>query len=399
LQDGSGAILATGTPATNLTSVVQNFVAPATGTYYARVFGTGNSAYSLVVTKGAAFDTRSNGTLATAQTVTGTQGGLESIVPGAVVPNVVVPSSAANTETSGGTAIPFSLSPSSLPSMRYQQIYAASEFGAGGIINAIRFRRYYGQGPFTSTVMNISISLGYAATTVATASPAFANNIGPGGSVNVYSGSLVLSSTAAGSTPQAFDVVINLMHNFKYNPAQGNLLLDISLFNAPGSGFYLAATPPGTQTTTTSIVAADVNAPLGTVGYSSASPGPYGLVTRFDFVPPSQPEWYKVTLSGNQTALQVETSTPLAGPNQPLNGLSPQIQLFNSAGTLIANGSLLADGRNQSLLATGLTAGSAYYIEITSANSTTGEYFLGVTPLGTLTPNSLTKRVPKRITS
>ena len=94
-------------------------------------------------------------------------------------------------------------------------------------------------------------------------------------------------------------------------------------------------------------------------------------------------DWYKVTLSATQNALEVETRTPLGGPVQPVNANYPSIQLYNASNTLLASGSLLADGRNQSLLTTGLTPGATYYISVTSANSTAGEYFLGVSPLQT----------------
>ena len=113
-------------------------------------------------------------------------------------------------------------------------------------------------------MLSIRISFAYRATTVAGASPVFANNIGTGGLVNVYNGTLVLSSTAATSSPQAFDIIINLMHNFTYNPALGNLLLDISVFNSPSGNFFLEAT--GTDTTTTRILSDDVKCAPGDRG-------------------------------------------------------------------------------------------------------------------------------------
>src|SRR5262249_4393792 len=66
LQNSSGSIVAAGVPAANLAAVINNFVAPTTGVYYARVFGAGSTNYNLVVTRDAAFDTESNDTFATA---------------------------------------------------------------------------------------------------------------------------------------------------------------------------------------------------------------------------------------------------------------------------------------------------------------------------------------------
>ena len=50
---------------------------------------------------------------------------------------------------------------------------------------------------------------------------------------------------------------------------------------------------------------------------------------------------------------------------------------------MIGTGTTLPDGRNQTLLATGLTPGAVYYVEVTTANNNAGEYFAGITPLQT----------------
>jgi hypothetical protein len=59
LYDANQNLLAQGVSAANLAQVINNFVAPATGTYYIRVSGSG-SAYNLVVTRNADFDTEPN---------------------------------------------------------------------------------------------------------------------------------------------------------------------------------------------------------------------------------------------------------------------------------------------------------------------------------------------------
>jgi len=71
LEDGSGNALAVGVGgATNVTQVINRYQAPSAATYYAVVTGDAGVAYSLVVTRGADFDTEPNDTLATAQPVT-----------------------------------------------------------------------------------------------------------------------------------------------------------------------------------------------------------------------------------------------------------------------------------------------------------------------------------------
>ncbi|MEX0936905.1 MAG: Ig-like domain-containing protein [Pirellulales bacterium] len=59
LYDGDSNLLATAVSADNVDFVIYDFVAPEAGTYYARVAG-GNSDYSVLVTRGTAFDTEPN---------------------------------------------------------------------------------------------------------------------------------------------------------------------------------------------------------------------------------------------------------------------------------------------------------------------------------------------------
>jgi hypothetical protein len=69
LVNAAGNILATSHTAGNVRDIISDFIAPATGTYYAVVGGTGTGAYNLVVTRNGEFDTEPNSTPATAQDV------------------------------------------------------------------------------------------------------------------------------------------------------------------------------------------------------------------------------------------------------------------------------------------------------------------------------------------
>src|SRR5262249_1558640 len=82
------------------------------------------------------------------------------------------------------------------------------------------------------------------------------------------------------------------------------------------------------------------------------------------------------------------------GPGEFVNTLDPHIELYDAAGNLIASGSTLADGRNETIRATGLTPGATYYVRVTTENNTTGEYVLGVTPLRTPTITSTVDDAP-----
>jgi len=70
LQNASGATLALGAvDATNVSSVITDFTAPAAGTYYAMVSGAGGQTYTLLATRNAEFDTEPNDSPLNAQDV------------------------------------------------------------------------------------------------------------------------------------------------------------------------------------------------------------------------------------------------------------------------------------------------------------------------------------------
>ena len=70
----------------NVSSAINNFVAPSAGTYYAVVTGPSGASYSLVVNRGADFDTEVNGSFATAQNISGTSGVLGDILASPATP-------------------------------------------------------------------------------------------------------------------------------------------------------------------------------------------------------------------------------------------------------------------------------------------------------------------------
>ena len=92
---------------------------------------------------------------------------------------------------------------------------------------------------------------------------------------------------------------------------------------------------------------------------------------------------YEVQMNGG-TVLQPSTTTPGDGSGQPQNVLDPQVQVFNSAGTLIAaDDNSATDGRNAQLsYAVPAGSGGTYYIEVSSspltAPPTVGDYVLTV---------------------
>lgn len=142
----------------------------------------------------------------------------------------VVPSNAVYNAT------PFGSGTLSGSNLREQDVYASSQFLPFPMfITAITFQpdSYYGKA-FSTTIQNIQIYMSTTAATPDALSATFAANVGPN-PVNVLSGPVSVSSTFTGPAggPKNFDIVLPLSTPFFYNPAAGNLLVDIQ--NTSGS--------------------------------------------------------------------------------------------------------------------------------------------------------------------
>jgi hypothetical protein len=121
--------------------------------------------------------------------------------------------------------------------VRYQQIYAASEFSNatnGGWIYQLNFRddserpydTYVG---FNATLTNVEIRLSTTSRTPDGLSPVFSENVGIDQTL-VFSNFLAMSSAwQAFQQPQPWDIEVQLSTAFWYNPAAGNLLMDLQI--------------------------------------------------------------------------------------------------------------------------------------------------------------------------
>lgn len=166
---------------------------------------------------------------------------------GGTVPaaTVVVPNSQATLEGDGANAFPFNISGGIIPvtSMRYQQVFQSSEFSAFGgpsLITRIAFRpdAIFGNA-FSSTLSSIRIDLSTTRVAPDALNPAFASNVGADGRT-VYDAPLPLSSAPTGlaGAPKNFDIIINLTTPFLYDPAAGNLLLDVRNFGGGSTTYF-----------------------------------------------------------------------------------------------------------------------------------------------------------------
>jgi Immunoglobulin I-set domain len=184
---------------------------------------------------------------------------------------LIVPNSLATVEGDSGNSYPFNIGTNS--TMRYQQVYAASQFGAlppgGTNLIGIAFRLDAGWPPFSSTLPAVQINLSITTKAPDGLSTTFANNVGADDTV-VFSGPLSLSSSGSGS-PAPFDIVILFSTQFFYNPDRGNLLLDVRNF---GGGSI-------SQPDATSVTGDSVSRVYGPVATSTGGADTAGLVTEF----------------------------------------------------------------------------------------------------------------------
>ena len=373
LLNSGGFVVASGVSADNVDSVINNFVAPSAGTYYARVSSGASATYDLVVTRNGAFDTEFNNSFGTAQPLDGNKGALGGIVASGVYQ---------------GSAVPFDFEDISgtgtvIAALTNQDDAAAS------IPIGFNFTFYGANNSNVFVSSNGLLSFGAANTdftnTDLTASPtqaviaAFFDDLHTGGG---QAGSNVFFQVSGAGADQHLTVQWNQVRFFSGGTAGDTLTFEAQLFADGRIRFNYQDLVSGT--------AAGNNGASASVGIKDAgTQGTRRLLLAFNngpnaFVGTGQStlisqltsdDWYSVVLGLGQTAISLETSTPADGPGEFVNTLNPHIELYNPANVLIGGGVSLADGRNESLVANGLAPGT-YRVRISSENLTSGEYFL-----------------------
>jgi len=144
----------------------------------------------------------------------------------------VVPDQAIDSDGNRATTTPFGASSECADGFRYQQVIEGDRVG-GGRISAIAFRLDASEpgdvGPLTFP--GSMVRLASTAASPTTISSVFDNNLGADTTV-VFTGDLVASATAGGS-PTAFDFEIPIEAPFDFDPADGNLLIELTAENCP----------------------------------------------------------------------------------------------------------------------------------------------------------------------
>ena len=198
-----------------------------------------------------------------------------------------VPNAQANAEGNSSASDPFGSS-----SFRFQQVFSASQFGTTPfLINNIAFRiDGASTGPVGWSFGGSTIQFSTTTRTPDSLSPVFADNIGSD-VTTVRNGAIPIGgSFQSGVSPQPFGSGISTAP-FLYNPAQGNLLLDIrgrsGLTLFPGS-------LDGESTIGDSVSWVFANSELPASGTANS----FGLITRFDVTVLPEPGTWMLGLLG-----------------------------------------------------------------------------------------------------
>jgi hypothetical protein len=213
----------------------------------------------------------------------------------ALAATIVSPSAQTSVEGNGNNAFPFNIGELTELSQRYEQVYSATQFGSGPLlITGLAFRPDATFGAaFSTTLSNVSIFLMTTTNAPDALSPTFANNEGADKTL-VHSGPLSLSSADTGPAggPRAFDIVINLTTPFVYNPASGNLLLEVQNFGGGTTTQFDAQATLGDPVSR--VFTTDSNGANDASGITDTG----GLVTEFLIAPAAVPEPASIILFG-----------------------------------------------------------------------------------------------------
>jgi hypothetical protein len=230
---------------------------------------------------------------------------------------IVSPSTNTSVEGNENNIFPFDIEPPGFNSQRYQQVYSASDFGSSPLlITGLGFRpdAQFGSA-FSATLSDVSIFLMTTTKAPDALSAVFANNEGADKTL-VHSGSLSLSSADIGPPggPKAFDIIINLTTAFLYNPASGNLLLEVQNFSGGATTAFDGENTFGDPISR--VATLDVNGVNDATGNTDTS----GLVTEFLAVS-VVPEPPSIALFG--TAALVFAAMRCAKRTRPVDGGAP----------------------------------------------------------------------------
>lgn len=159
-----------------------------------------------------------------------------ALLPATTDAATVVPSGYEFTEAAGFSGV------LAVP-LRLQEVYGAGMFGGSPmLVTSVAFRLDASQGPVSSNISTITMSMSTTSKSPDGLSVSYADNLGPDNAV-VYSGLLSVNASGGGS-PSPFEIVVDLANPFSYDPSSGNLLVDITTYSNTGLWWVDASNSP-----------------------------------------------------------------------------------------------------------------------------------------------------------
>ncbi len=349
LLDPWGNPIAAGTSSGSIEQVIDDFVAPFSGTYFVRITGNGSD-YSLVVTRDATFDIGGNDAIATAQPIVSPEVGGRRTALGYVGAESVV----LDYVDSGwwdGTGF----------HDEFNDNYIA------GLLSGAEYRDYvvFDLAGLSGSVLDASLNL---------FNPVYVSP-DPSETFTLFDVSTPISELTATGFGQT------------------------GIFDDLGTGVVL-----GSREVSSADDGSVVSIPLNAAGRQAISAAGGGLVAlggaitslsaddEFIFGGSGDPrdvrqlavsiedsDYYKVNVAGNET-IRLETDTPADEAGEFVNLLDPRLELYDSAGNLVAaNDDGAPDLRNAKIsYRVPSSAGGTYYIRVAREGDTKGEYILSV---------------------
>ncbi|GAB4139778.1 MAG: hypothetical protein Fur0037_06130 [Planctomycetota bacterium] len=202
----------------------------------------------------------------------------------------VIPNGFANSEGSTNNTFPWSHNSWIWPGLRTMALYDSTNFTNASIgspitITGLRWRAEGGSQSWTGGVYrDVEIRMATSAADAMSPASSFGGNLGPD-AVTVYRGPVTIApAPLVVGTPGPWFVEVRLTRPFFYDPAAGDLAIDVDISNANGANWQGGTTP-----------ALDVDRSFSTLASriwgSSQYPGtngtqaPFGIVCEVSYVP------------------------------------------------------------------------------------------------------------------
>lgn len=414
LEDATGTVIAIGaTGARNLDESISNFLAPVTGTYYARITGPDNQAYTLVVTRNSDFDLELGDQPVNAQDITltktvlgGLGGGATGFIGGGATGSTslgvtLYDATGYRWDIQGNGNISDGTSDAYDGGMHHTGFpgFASAQTEEGGreivigpaTIGGVQVtRKIYIPGDqsfarFLEIVYNPGVS------SVNYTVPIY-TNLGSDGdepfvmtssgdsTVTTLDNWLITDDSPSGSSggdPVVTHVVAGQDGRIRpatFTKGSGEVNYSYNLTLAPGETKIIMHFASQAPNQATALARASQLANLELNALSGMSQAERSAVVNFPGMDFDQ--YLFAATTGNN--LVITTSTPGDGAGEPVNNLDPRLVLYRPDGTVaMINDNGGADGRNARIEFTADQTGR-YRIEVVSVSASPGAYVLSV---------------------